>query len=194
MSINQQMMINSRQQIRTQNALLIAAIELILERGYDNVSVTAIADRANYGRSTFYVYFKDKAAITLAILQRQIDTLEADIAAAVLDLRFPEREARAWEMIFERALAQAAFFLQLRGDTSDGLRLAQQAYLIQSFEKGIASGFFQNPRPQQPVPLVARFLTGALQEVLDYWLQNPHLGTAQEMAARFVQMVYYMEK
>ena len=35
-------------------------IDLIQEKGYKNVTVTDIVERADYNRSTFYMYFRDK--------------------------------------------------------------------------------------------------------------------------------------
>ena len=52
---------------RTRLAFLNAALALILEKGYDNIAVTDITDRADYGRSTFYEHFEDKEAVARAI-------------------------------------------------------------------------------------------------------------------------------
>lgn len=51
-----------RRVARTHTALREALIELILERGWDEIGVQDICDRANVGRSTFYMHFscKDK--------------------------------------------------------------------------------------------------------------------------------------
>lgn len=45
---------------RTRRALADALVELILEKGYEAVTVQAILDRANVGRSTFYAHFDSK--------------------------------------------------------------------------------------------------------------------------------------
>src|SRR5579871_6195119 len=45
---------------KTRQALQEALIALILEKGYDNVIVRDILDRANVGRSTFYAHYQDK--------------------------------------------------------------------------------------------------------------------------------------
>src|SRR5690349_13693927 len=49
-----------RRTLRTRQALHQALIRLVMERGYDQVSVADIADAANVGRSTFYAHFTDK--------------------------------------------------------------------------------------------------------------------------------------
>ena len=45
---------------RTRHLLQEALQELILEHGYDSVTVQDILDRADVGRSTFYAHFRDK--------------------------------------------------------------------------------------------------------------------------------------
>jgi len=45
---------------RTHRTLREALIALILERGWDEISVQHVCDRADVGRSTFYTHFADK--------------------------------------------------------------------------------------------------------------------------------------
>src|SRR5882757_5848699 len=45
---------------KTQKLLHEALISLIHEKGYDSIVVKEILDRANVGRSTFYMHFRDK--------------------------------------------------------------------------------------------------------------------------------------
>ena len=45
---------------RTQALLRDALVSLIQEKPYDSIAVKEILDRANVGRSTFYMHFRDK--------------------------------------------------------------------------------------------------------------------------------------
>src|SRR5262249_19275434 len=51
---------------RTRALLLSALLDLIVERGYEEITVQDIADRANVGRSTFYKHFLDKRELLLS--------------------------------------------------------------------------------------------------------------------------------
>lgn len=58
-----------RRKQRTRNALKQAAMDLLLAYGYDNLTVQAITDRADFARGTFYVHFADKDDIVWALPQ-----------------------------------------------------------------------------------------------------------------------------
>lgn len=51
---------------RTRQLLLNALVDLILEKGYETITVQEIIDRANVGRSTFYFHFQDKEDLLLS--------------------------------------------------------------------------------------------------------------------------------
>lgn len=59
---------SDRRVLRTKRALRSALLEVIVERGYDAVSVQAIADRADVGRATFYTHYADKEDLLLGSL------------------------------------------------------------------------------------------------------------------------------
>src|SRR5262245_63211196 len=51
---------------RTRKLLQDALMALILEKGYEAVTIQDIIDRANVGRSTFYAHFLDKQQLLLS--------------------------------------------------------------------------------------------------------------------------------
>jgi AcrR family transcriptional regulator len=53
---------------RTRAALMSALIEIILSDGYEGVTVERVAERANVGRSTFYMHYTGKDDIVKASL------------------------------------------------------------------------------------------------------------------------------
>src|SRR5215467_10760821 len=57
-----------RRVARSRRALKEALTDLILEKGYEAVTVQDVIDRADVGRSTFYAHFVDKDDLLMAIL------------------------------------------------------------------------------------------------------------------------------
>lgn len=58
--------LRDRKRRRAVQAIRKAALELFIERGFDEVSVTDIAQRAEVGRTTFFRYFGDKQEVLFA--------------------------------------------------------------------------------------------------------------------------------
>lgn len=67
----------------TEERLTRAALELYTEHGYDNVTVTQIAERAGITRRSYFRYFPDKREVLFAGSER----LPSVIREAVLDAR-----------------------------------------------------------------------------------------------------------
>jgi AcrR family transcriptional regulator len=64
-----------RKQLRARQRIVDAADELFALHGYDAVSVTDIAARAEVGRTTFFRYFGDKTEVVFAKEQALLDTI-----------------------------------------------------------------------------------------------------------------------
>jgi AcrR family transcriptional regulator len=88
--------LRDRKRRRAEDAIRKAAIELFRERGFDRVSVTDIAERAEVGRTTFFRYFGDKqevlfpdaqAAIALAGVEAPPRPIGASLPRALRSVR-----------------------------------------------------------------------------------------------------------
>jgi AcrR family transcriptional regulator len=64
---------------RTRELLRHALVSLILERGYEHISVQDILDRADIGRSTFYAHYRDKDQLLLSGFDEAFAALAAEI-------------------------------------------------------------------------------------------------------------------
>jgi AcrR family transcriptional regulator len=64
-----------RKQRAARNRIIAAADALFAERGFDNVSVTDIAERAEVGRTTFFRHFGDKTEVVFAKEQAMFDAI-----------------------------------------------------------------------------------------------------------------------
>ena len=170
-------------------AFLNAGIKLIMTQGYDAVSVAEIARLADYGRSTFYLYFKDKEALVWEMLAYQMQTLDERVKDSVQHLPTPLREWRAWQVIFYAIDQQRQFFVQMDGEFSRRLRQMQKDYLNEVFAEQLRKGEYSLGLDVPP-EVAARFIVGAQIEILEYWLTHPQAGDPEQMAAYFFQLVF----
>lgn len=81
-----------RKQQAARERIVRAAAELFAERGFDGVSVSDIAERAEVGRTTFFRHFGDKQEVVFA---REEALLDAVAAADLGPVRPGDASARA---------------------------------------------------------------------------------------------------
>ena len=67
---------------RTRSSVMAAMRELVLEKDYDDITVTEIARRAGVDRKTFYLHYPSKDALLRALERQQADTLLAALHEA----------------------------------------------------------------------------------------------------------------
>ncbi len=84
----------ARQKEELRQKILLAARELFVNEGYENVSMRKIADKIEYSPTTIYLYFKDKADLldsvckeTLLHLLNTLEQLKEDKGDPVETLR-----------------------------------------------------------------------------------------------------------
>jgi AcrR family transcriptional regulator len=139
--------LRERKRIETRRALSSAALELVLERGLDDVTVEQIAAAADVAPRTFFNYFSSKHEALVGLGPEAIeDTADA------LRARPPDEGARD------------ALFAVLAGDTnsSDVLRrYKQRSELVRRYPELI-------PRYLETGVLLERALSGALAERLGF--------------------------
>ncbi|MCJ7529956.1 MAG: TetR/AcrR family transcriptional regulator, partial [Anaerolineales bacterium] len=54
---------HERRRLQTRKLLIQTTLQLVLEKGYDAISIQDITERADLGRGTFYLHFKDKEEV-----------------------------------------------------------------------------------------------------------------------------------
>ncbi len=98
---------------QTRAALVDAALELFGEQGLDVPSLDAICDRAGYTRGAFYVHFKTREDILVAVMDHvgalflaaMFEGLSADAAAAATEARAGKTRARRLHHAMRRFVA-----------------------------------------------------------------------------------------
>jgi AcrR family transcriptional regulator len=150
-------MAEDRRVRRTRRTLHEAFIELVLERGYERITVQDILDRADVGRSTFYAHFRDKEALLLTSFDDMREQLRTEIGAA------PDRPAT---LLFEHAYEHQRVYRALCG--------RQGGTLVTRHLHGVINVLLRAPltRDDLPVEVVAEFHTSGILGLLVWWIDH----------------------
>ena len=183
--MNQQVKLD-RRVIRTRQLLRDALMELILEDGYDAVTVQDIAERANVGRATFYLHYAGgKEELLLSNLEVIYDELVARIKTLKRE-PFISGQRRPSQIAFEHAAEQRDLYLiLLRGQGATAL-----AQRIREYLAGLIQQELLEQREDSPVPpeIVANYMAGSLIALITWWLENDMPYSAEFMASMFSRL------
>ena len=173
---------------RTRRLLRDALIALILEKGYDAVTVQDITDRANLGRATFYLHFKNgKDQLLMTSLREMFDDLKSRISPPSPDIPLGDTAMRMipFQHAFEYRDLYRVTLLSQQGTAAivNGIR----EYLAGSMRERIdvAVGDHQ---PLVPLEVLANYLAGAMISLISWWLKQDTNYTAEQMADMFRQL------
>lgn len=160
---------------RTRNLLQDALIELVLEKGYEPITIQEITDRANLGRATFYMHYKDKEDLLLTTLREGYQALveQVDRVGDTPGRHFPLR------VVFDYAAANRDLFLVLLHEAgkTEAYRQAHQ------FITGRVQRLMEQSRAalQVPAEVVSTYYAGALLSMVVWWLEQGMPYSSEEM-------------
>lgn len=179
----------SNRQQKTRLIFMNAFLRLISQHTLDRITVTDIANEANYGRWAFYHYFESKEAIAWATFVYWMTHLDAHMLASVQHLASPWREYESWRIIFQAFAQQRHILLRMDSLVDPSLRTRAKEFLIQQFLQHLQAGHFALIAGVRP-EVAARLYVVALMELLAYWGQNPSLGTPESLVDEFFVFIF----
>jgi AcrR family transcriptional regulator len=171
--------------------LIQTTLQLVLEKGYDAISIQDITDRADLGRGTFYIHFKDKEEVVWTAFRDLFRELERE-AHKHLDRRIPQVEYYGLLNIFRHAEKNRDLYRVMFGGQGSAMLTARvQDFLPKVFLYDIRNA----PEPPDinfniPEEIEAQMLTGVISRLLFWWLETPNNYTAEQMAAMTYKALY----
>jgi AcrR family transcriptional regulator len=172
---------------RTRDQLGDALVELMREKPFDSITVKDVLARADVGRSTFYLHFRDKDDLFLSDADEFLEAMATMLSRSrdTSERVAPVREFFAHageEQRLYRALVES-------GKIHDFLELAQG-----HFARGIEQRLAELPRSRGIAPAsraaLAHALTGSLLSLLTWWLDRGMHASPVEMDEMFHQLVW----
>jgi AcrR family transcriptional regulator len=189
---------------RTRQALRAALLELIKEKGFDALSVEEITARANLGRATFYLHYKDKEDLLLEEF-REIASNRVQVLSEIPVLIWKSNQGQIeladnriplmpLLLIFEHASQNADLYrILLRGESSQRIIGQIREIIVQSINEIVRTRKQTEspPRPPEvPVEMLAAYFSGALMSSLNWWLEQEKPMRPEEMARSFQHLFF----
>lgn len=171
---------------RTRKLLREALMELILEEGYDAISIQDITDKANLGRATFYLHFKDKDELLLEVMDEFIKDFLAQV---------PQLSQAQWRLDDPKAIVKVFDFAADHYDLyrilimgSGGITASRQ--LQRTIAENIRSCIEEEmttlgAQPIISIDFIANNFAGSLLATIYWWLDEDLPYTVEEMAEMF---------
>jgi AcrR family transcriptional regulator len=174
-----------RRKQRTRKQLQDALVALILEKGYEAVTVQDITDYANLGRATFYLHYRDKEDLLLSSLHEVFDDLKERYGlpskTSFLDEEMPMRM-----LPFQHALENRDLYrvMLLSEQGTAAILKGIREYLAEGIQARLAV-VLTSENPPVPLELTANYLAGAMLSLISWWLEHDTPYTPEYMAEIF---------
>jgi AcrR family transcriptional regulator len=143
-------------------ALIRAAAACFRESGY-LVPLEQIAERAGVGRGTLYRNFPDRAALGLAVFERELDAIALEFSGV-------DNIEAAFRRMIHRAARSAAFYNRVAADFQSEQNAAAMGFLMENavagwrpiVERGRAQGFFGPHVGPKTLMMVSQLAAGVI--------------------------------
>jgi AcrR family transcriptional regulator len=136
---------------RTQQRILKAAADLVLEQGFKALSIDAIAGRAGVGRMTIYRRWPNKSAIVMDAFFARVDPsvpfrpAKTYLESIRLNMRAVAKAYRGKDgALIRTLLAEAQFDPELATAIRERWIMPRRRITVPYFEQGIRNGFLRS--------------------------------------------------
>jgi AcrR family transcriptional regulator len=138
--------------------------ELIMQRGYDSITIRDLAAEAGVGYATFFRHYPDKDALLLDLLQRSIHDLTRLLPPG------PDADpAEEGRVIFAHAAQHDQLYrILLRGEGTLALLEQVQAAAVAE----VLDRFAGQREPAIPLEILAHHLVASIIALIGWWLQR----------------------
>lgn len=191
-----------RRVTRTRRMLRDAMMGLTLEKGFESITIEEITSRADIGRATFYLHYRDKEDLLLESIDSAINDLIAQIshlpistwvlADDVSDEAITEHSPIY--LVFQHAAENADLYrIILRGEGVPQAQKRIRNLIARSVSEFLSMKIQKEGleiHPTVPLEVFANYFAGSLLGILSWWLEAERPYPTSEMAEMFRKMLY----
>lgn len=177
---------------RTKNRLQKALMALIIEKGYQHLTVQEIVDRADVNRTTFYRQFQDKEELMHFVIDNMVEQTLNQLGrpAGQIVNGFTLITGEQLADLFKRSLVYEDLFKAMVDEEGSPAFHYQfiktfEAVLYQKIEQ---SGININHFPI-PISMVVTYLTNGYIAILLWWLSHHEEHSAKFIADNLIELM-----
>jgi AcrR family transcriptional regulator len=176
-----------RRVVRTRAMLQQAHISLILEKGYDAITVDDICNAANVGRSTFYAHYTSKDDLRrsgLEHLRKELVDRQKDALAKSGNIR--DRSLGFSLAMFEHARDHIDLYKALVGGRGGAIALGTIRQILSDLVRNeLATTVDRKSVDVIPREFAVQYVVGAFMAVMTWWLDGGAKLPPQRIDAMF---------
>jgi len=176
---------------KTQQALHDALISLMREKRYDDILVQEILDRANVGRSTFYMHYRDKDELLLSGIDHLSEFLQAAQAevSANTKNRYDKVIGFSFAM-FDHAYDHRDVYRSLvHGIGWTIVRQKMEAMIAELVQKEVKPYYNKLKSPDMPLELFVLYIVSVFFSLLTWWIDKRKDFSPQEIDNCFRELI-----
>ncbi len=174
---------------RTRRLLQNALLELILEKGYDAITVQDIIDRADMGRSTFYAHFEDKENLLLSEFEDMREQFDRHLTNQ------PIPEESPWGLtllMFQHAQSQHRLYKALIGKQGGNTMISHiNTYLSSLILEHLKLHLSKKKQKVIPLEILAHYLVSSFMALMIWWLDHDMPYPPEQMNNMFEQLMRF---
>ena len=179
-------------------------LELIKEKGYDAISIEDITQRADVGRATFYLHYKDKEDLLLEefseMANEKVQVLAEIPFSAWLQSQEDGTDAKTTRpappllIVFEHIYDNSElYYILLKSEKSSRIVERIRKISTEAIVKFVEAKAKTDPIPlvfNVPIEFFAAFFSGALLSTVDWWLEEEMRHTPEEVTHLFQSLFF----
>ena len=176
---------------RTRRLLREALLGLVVEKGYDRVTVQDVLERADLSRATFYAHFRDKDDLLVSGFEEIREALRAAMAAyAASEGELSPEALRAMGALFEHVASHRGLYRGFVGSRAGPvvMKHVRESSIALAREHLLEVVARRGSSPTVPVEVMGKFVVGALVGLLTWWVSTDTPYSAEQMAAMFERL------
>jgi AcrR family transcriptional regulator len=163
-----------------------ALVELLGERRYEAITIGAIADRADVGRSTFYLHYTSKDDLFMGCHEAIVGSFHfgPHHPPSREELLAPEASPAAAATYHHLAEERALVTRLFRGKDSQTLLRRLRDSRAEDIARNLRAAFGASASAV-PLDLLANYLAGAQIALIHWWLEQPQPYSPETLAQTF---------